>query len=122
MPAESHLHETASVKPPPTKGPRTEATPKTVPKTPWNIGRLRSGTMGIIMIMTPEKMPAPPTPAIDRPTMNTIELGAAPQMTDPSSNTKILHKKVLSQLALRHEHKSRREGVLCTSQRRTERS
>lgn len=37
--------------------------------------------------MPPEKIPAPPTPEIERPTMNAVEFGAAPQMADPSSNT-----------------------------------
>ena len=37
--------------------------------------------------MTPEKIPAPPRPAIARPTMKTMELGAAPHITEPISKT-----------------------------------
>jgi hypothetical protein len=51
--------------------------------------------MVIMIIVTPEKIPAPPRPAIARPTMKTIELGAAPHMTDPTSNKAIVNKKVL---------------------------
>lgn len=48
------------------------------------------------MIMTPEKMPAPPTPAIARPMIKAIEFGAAPQITEPISNRATVHKKVLA--------------------------
>lgn len=65
----------------------TELTPNTVPKIPWNIGLFRSGTNGIMMIITPEKMPAPPRPAMARPRIKAIEFGAAPQTTDPISNS-----------------------------------
>jgi hypothetical protein len=34
------------------------------------------------MIITPLKMPAEPSPAIARPTMKALELGAAPQTVD----------------------------------------
>jgi hypothetical protein len=42
----------------------------------------------------PEKMKAAPIPAIARPTMKAVEVGAAPQMTEPTSKTRIDHKKV----------------------------
>lgn len=38
------------------------------------------------MIITPEKIPALPKPAMARPRMKAIEFGAAPQMTEPISN------------------------------------
>ncbi len=51
--------------------------------------------MVIMIMVTPEKMPAPPRPAIARPTIKTIEFGAAPHMTDPISNRATVIKKVL---------------------------
>jgi hypothetical protein len=35
-----------------------------------------------MMLITPEKMPADPRPAIALPTINAFELGAAPQTVD----------------------------------------
>ena len=35
------------------------------------------------MTMAPEKIPEEPEPAIARPTMKAVELGAAPQMIEP---------------------------------------
>jgi len=37
----------------------------------------------------PEKIPAEPTPAIARPTINAADDGAAPQTADPTSKIKI---------------------------------
>lgn len=48
------------------------------------------------MIMTPEKMPAPPNPAIARPRMKAMEFGAAPHITEPISKTATVNKKVLA--------------------------
>jgi hypothetical protein len=73
----------------------TEARPKTMPNMPWNIGRLWSGTIGIMISMHPEKMPADAKPAMARPTMKMTEFGAMPQMADPISNITMLIKKVL---------------------------
>ena len=36
-------------------------------------------------IIPPEKIPAEPAPAMALPTMNTVELGAAPQIAEPIS-------------------------------------
>ena len=44
-----------------------------------------SGTEYAIMIMAPEKSAAAPTPAIARPTINTVELVAAAHTTEPTS-------------------------------------
>jgi hypothetical protein len=61
----------------------TDETPKVIPKIEVNIGRLRRGTSGMMIIMPPEKIPADPRPAIARPMMNAVEFGAAPQRVDP---------------------------------------
>jgi hypothetical protein len=39
----------------------------------------------MMMMMAPEIIPAEPNPAMARPTMNTVELGAAPQSAEPTS-------------------------------------
>ena len=70
---------------PPIRGPATEATPKIAPRNPVHIGRFRSGTLCMIMTIAPEKTPADPSPAIARPRMKAVELGAAPHRTEPSS-------------------------------------
>ena len=49
------------------------------------MGLLRRGTSGSMIMADPEKMPAAPRPAIARPTMKAIELGAAPQTAEPIS-------------------------------------
>ena len=54
---------------------------------PWNMGLFGSGTMGIMTIIEPEKMPADPKPATARPIMKTTDVGAAAQMMEPTSNT-----------------------------------
>ena len=75
------------VKTPPRRGPATDAIPKIAPTSPCSIGLLCSGTRPIMMTIAPEKMPLDPAPAMARPTMNTIELGAAPQIALPISKT-----------------------------------
>ena len=42
-----------------------------------------------MIIMPPEKMPADPRPAIARPIMKAIEVGAAAQRLDPASKITI---------------------------------
>lgn len=54
---------------------------------PWNMGLFGNGIMGIMTIIEPEKMPAEPKPAMARPVMKTADVGAAAQMTEPTSNT-----------------------------------
>lgn len=51
------------------------------------MGLFGSGIIGIITIMEPENMPAEPKPAMARPIMKTIDVGAAAQTTEPTSNT-----------------------------------
>lgn len=43
--------------------------------------------MYVRMTVAPENIPVAPMPATARPTMNTVEFGAAPQMAEPTSKT-----------------------------------
>lgn len=70
-----------------------------MPNMLWNIGRLWRGTMGIMIIMAPEKIPAEPSPAIALPRIKMGELGAAPQMALPASKITMDVKKTLGTLA-----------------------
>jgi len=47
-----------------------------------------------MMVMAPVKMPELPNPLIARPTMSTVELGAAPHIAEPTSKKKIPERKV----------------------------
>jgi hypothetical protein len=76
---------TLSVKMPPMIGPSTDDTPNTMPNIEVYTGRLRMGMRGSKIITPPQKMPAAPMPAIARPIMKAVELGAAPQRADPTS-------------------------------------
>lgn len=57
------------------------------PMIPVKAGLFARGTDLAMMINAPEKIPAPPIPAIARPTMRARELGLAPQIVEPISNT-----------------------------------
>lgn len=46
-----------------------------------------------MIISAPEKMPAHPIPAIARPMIKAFELGATPQIKDPSSKIAIAVRK-----------------------------
>lgn len=52
---------------------------------PEYVGRFASETEWAKMIKDPEKRPAEPTPATALPIMKAVELGAAPQIRDPTS-------------------------------------
>jgi hypothetical protein len=43
--------------------------------------------MGIIMTTTPEKTPADPEPAMARPRINAVDVGAAPHSAEPASKS-----------------------------------
>ena len=43
--------------------------------------------MGIMTIIEPEKIPAEPKPAMALPTMKRVDVGAAAQITEPTSKT-----------------------------------
>jgi hypothetical protein len=60
------------------------------------MGRLCKGTMGIMISMHPEKIPAEAVPATARPTMKMADVGAAPQMADPISKKTTHVKNVLA--------------------------
>jgi hypothetical protein len=77
------------------QGPTTLEMPKIAPFRLTNTGRLCNGTINIVRTMAPPKIPDAPRPATARPTMKTGELGAAPQMADPTSNRKMQVRKTL---------------------------
>ena len=52
---------------------------------PMYAGRWRNGTDTVMMRIAPLKIPAEPMPAIARPMMSAVELGATPQMREPTS-------------------------------------
>lgn len=82
-----------SVNAPPRRGPATEATAKQAPNKPWYIGRLCKGTVLIMMVIAPVKIPDDPNPAIARPMMSDVDVGAAPQRAEPTSKRKIPERK-----------------------------
>jgi hypothetical protein len=45
----------------------------------------RRGTEFAMIKIAPEKSPAEPTPAMARPTIRAVDVGAIPQMKEPSS-------------------------------------
>lgn len=47
-----------------------------------------------LLLTVPDMIPADPRPAIARPRMNATELGAAPQIAEPISKSRIADKKV----------------------------
>jgi hypothetical protein len=66
-----------------------------VPITPVNIGRLFGPAEKAMIVYTPEPMPAAPRPAMARPTMSTVLLGATPQMREPSSKINMEIRKLI---------------------------
>jgi len=61
--------------------------PNVDPIRPTNKGRLCSGMTCVMMTVAPFCIPADPTPAMARPTINALEFGAAPQIAEPTSKT-----------------------------------
>lgn len=72
----------------------TEARPKMAPIKPVKAGLLAGGTEKAMMVYDPEAIPAPPAPAIARPTMRVVLLLATAQMRDPTSKMKMLIRKL----------------------------
>jgi hypothetical protein len=70
----------------------TEATPKVAPMTPVKAGRRAGGAEKAMMVYEPEAIPAPPMPAMARPTINVVELFATAQIRLPTSKMKMLDK------------------------------
>ena len=64
------------------------------PTKPINIGRFLGSDTKARMTVPPMEMPAPPNPAMARPTMRAVELGATPQMRLPISKMVTLMRKV----------------------------
>ena len=81
-----HLQLAWSVRAPPRIGPKHVAKPKTLTTMPKYRGLLVRGTVSPIIPNAPWKMPAAPTPAIARPTMNAGELGAAALRMEPAAD------------------------------------
>ena len=48
-----------------------------------------------MITVAPEKIPAEPSPAMARPTINAVEVGAAPQTADPISKSAMALKKTI---------------------------
>ncbi|KAL8789124.1 MAG: hypothetical protein Q9195_006990 [Heterodermia aff. obscurata] len=84
---------TCCVNAPPSNGPATDAIPNTDPKIPWYTGLFANGIIFTIMIIAPFIMPAAPNPDTARPTMKALDVGAAPQSTEPISKMTIMLKK-----------------------------
>jgi hypothetical protein len=59
-----------------------------------NIGRFWRGTEYATMIRAPEKTPALPTPAMARPTIKALLLGATPQTREPISKMEMASRKM----------------------------
>jgi hypothetical protein len=60
--------------------------------TPVNAGRCDGGAEKAIIVYEPLAIPAPPIPAMARPTINVVELLATAQMREPISKMKMLVK------------------------------
>ena len=70
---------------PPSRGPTTDEIPTAVAMKPPYTDRLWSGTDCATITTAPENIPADPIPAIARPIIKVVEVGAAPQRADPAS-------------------------------------
>lgn len=88
-----HLQLTLEVKAPPRSGPATLAIPKMEPNHPMYAGRFASGRTWTIIVIAPEKRPVAPIPAIARPIISAVELGAVPHTIEPSSKRPIHERK-----------------------------
>lgn len=75
------------MKAPPSSGPMTDDIPNKAPTMPTKMGLFLNGTICVTMTVDPAVMPAQPTPAIARPMMKAVELGAAPHRAEPTSKT-----------------------------------
>lgn len=73
-----HLQETFSAKTPPRSGPMTLATPYDAPRIPVKAALICGLAENAMIVYEPEAIPAPPRPAIARPTMRAVLFGATP--------------------------------------------
>ena len=90
-----HRQVTFVVNAPPSKGPAIEARPKLAPMVPWYFGRLCKGTKSTKMMIAPAVVPAVPIPAMARPIIKAVDVGAAAQTIEPISKTTIVAMKVV---------------------------
>ena len=84
---QKHQRHVTAVKYPLRIGAVIDANPNIALRPPLYLGRDCSGTMMLISMKAPHAIPAPPIPAIARPTMRALEVGAVAQTIDPVSNT-----------------------------------
>lgn len=80
-----HVNRGVSENTPPTVGPRSDETLYTLVTRAIPNGLFFSGTDCPKIARLPQSMPAPPAPAIARPMIRTVELGAAAHVTEPTS-------------------------------------
>ena len=66
--------------------------------TPIIIGRFLGGTVKEMTLVPPTDRPAPPIPAMARPTIKLLELGATPQIRLPISKTNMEARKLYLRL------------------------
>ena len=83
-----HRHVTLDENAPPRSGPTTEAIPYAEPTSPVTRGLCFGLAAKAMIVYAPDPTPAPPSPAIARPTMSAVDVGATPQIKLPSSNKK----------------------------------
>jgi hypothetical protein len=63
--------------------------------TPVNVALFLGSAAKAIIVYDPDPTPAPPTPAMARPTMRAGEFGATPQIRLPSSKMKMAIRKLI---------------------------
>jgi hypothetical protein len=73
----------------------TLAKPYEAPMMPVKAGRFLGGAEKAMIVYAPAPRPAAPRPAMARPVMRASALGAAPQMTEPSSKMMMERMKVV---------------------------
>lgn len=67
--------------------------PNMEPMRPIYMGLFSNGNICVRMTEDPEKMPAEPMPAMARPMMKAVELGAPPQRAEPTSKMTVAIRK-----------------------------
>lgn len=73
----------------------TLAIAKLAPMTPRRAGVRAGGALSPTIMYEPEVIPAPPIPAIARPMMRAVEVGATAQMRLPTSKMKTAKRKTV---------------------------
>jgi hypothetical protein len=83
------------VKTPPNRGPTTDATAYTAPSIPVKAAACDGFALKAMIVYAPEAMPAPPAPAIARPTIKVVEFLATAHMRLPTSKIAMAVRKVV---------------------------